>query len=509
MTSPAATRYAFQATPWDAPLSFGVQAFIEYNGYVLNDRYQSDRIQVSSITGLDDADVSVSSEVIPGDHGEVAYDGFYRGRTFTITGSILGGSLGSLKRLERDLKAAFAPLVESPMKFRWFDVLDQFDTSTALQNYTAAVGSASGLSLGVGSVGYGLSASFVLTRTGESRLWGDNQTTLGFTQGKTGDASTVAVVPKLRDSGNYVSVAYVNGGTLQVIAVIGGTPHVLSSSATGVALQQGQQAWLRAKIERDLVTAELWTAAPTISTLPTASTSALLTGSDADLLGDQVVSSVGFGGAPLTATWSVQSLRIRSLYPGDVAFNARKLSPLSIKDSQDSRTNFKRAFQITMRASSPFALGATQIRSRALVPSATSTPATGFIFPLTFPLRFLRYGPGVTTSAANLLFVDNRGTVSTRPLIYVYGPISSLAILNLTNGQQVIWSGSVADGDYLVLDCAARTLVNSIGANQMQFFSSSDSTWMRLEPGWNDLYLAGSGYGAATKMVVYSRHGWL
>lgn len=509
-------RYAYQTAPWDTPLSFGAQAFIEYNGYIINDRYQSDRIRIFTITGLDDADVTDAREDIPGDHGEVAYDAFYRGRTFVMTGRIEAGSLGSLKRMERDVKAAFAPLVESPMKFRWFDVTDTFDDPQTIQNYTwvqspfqtgAQPGMVSG---GVFRWNAGSTGTFL--RTSEKRLWGDVEVTVRLVVGSVGDNTEFYVTPACTSGGNIVFCGLGSSGStvLTVNVGIGG----LGQDSTSISippLTQGQSVWLRGKKEGDLITSELWLRPPTTNALPDYSTSLWLGGSDADMFGDQVLTNTGFGCInAVSHNWAIDDFKVRSLYPGDVVFNARKMpNGLSIKDSQDSLNRFNRNIQITMRASQSFADSATQLRSSPFTPSSLVTPTLGFGFPLRFPLSFRTLVSGPTVPANTFVTVFNRGQVWTRPIIYIYGATGPFEIINLQNNLQINWNGNLTDGDYLVFDCKKRTLVNSNGINMMKFFSSSSRIWMQLEPGPNDMYFAGSGYSAKTNMVIFSRHGML
>lgn len=694
---------------WDSPLSFGVQAFIEYNGYILNDRYQSDRIRVTKITGLDDADLSDSREVIPGDHGEFAYDALYRGRTLMISGRIEAGSLNSLTRLERDLKAAFGNLVEAPMKFRWFDVTDGFDDPQALLNYTT-IDSSSLFSIPItvssGVLRWGTTSPKILVRSADHRMWGDAQTSIRVVPASL-DGSVAFIVPKMVDQNNYIKVqlttivppsgfpntpildtftrtsenplsnsgawnasvapfsdiiapnflktngtaalssaasgvvagsAYaasevspvevyaditiqptgsqsidlfwftslstpngyglqinpsvhqlvkyvggsgtsISGGvgqtwnngdsaglsisvtgqitlwrkpvggswtllgtytdttfsgsgfigilstsntatfdnfgggslptpTLKVSAVVAGTDNVLSTQRIN-PLMQSSPVWLQSRTDGDIITAGIWLEPPSDDAVPDFSTSAVLQGSDSDLFGDQILSEVGFGADTSSTNWIFDDFKIQSLSPGDITFNVRKMpNGMSITESQDSISAFNRVFQITTRASRSFAQCATQSRSQIFTPNPGFSPGLGFSFPITFPLRFsLAIAGGVP--ANTFTTVVNRGTVWTRPKIFIYGAVSGgFTIANLQNGQQISWSGTLPDGDYLVFDCLRRTLVNSAGENQMAFFSSTSSRWMDLEPGPNDIYFAGSNYSSNTRMVVYYRSSW-
>ena len=511
--------YGYQAHQWDDPLSFGVQALIDYNGLTINDRYQADRIRVFNITGLDDPDIRDSREPAPADDGEFVYDSFYGGRTFVMTGEIEAGSLNSVTRLQRDFKAAFATLVESPMKFRWFDVYDSFDNPQTVSagvptaNYTALVGSLANVLASGGVLRVATASTNLFIRTSEQRTYGDSQQTIRVVVGSL-SATSVFLVPKAKDATDYISCAYneVSGTpTLTISTVVGGTTHQLASTSvpSSVQPQIGQSIWIRSRIEGDLLTCELWLTPPTTTTLPVLSLTAWLTGSDADLLGDSVLSQVGFGIVAADTTWALDDFKIESLDPGDIAFNARKLSPISIKDSQDNLTKFKRAFQLTMRASNFRALGATQARSTTLVPSTATPVALGRTYNRTYNRIYRHYIATSASMASNLLFVKNRGTARMRGILRLYGASGPFSLINLTNGQQMSWTGTIPDGDYLQFDCQAKTLVNSTGANQMEFMVIPTLQWMQFEPGWNDILIVGNGYSSNTKLIAWLQSAWM
>jgi hypothetical protein len=497
--------------PWDSPLSMGVQSRISYNGYIINDRYQADRIRVTNITGLDDSDITDSREAVPGDDGEFVYDSFYRGRTFVLSGKIQAGSLGTLKQLERDLKAAFGPLEESLMKFNWFDIYDSFDDPNTIQNYAPVIGSNSVSSLIVsgGVLRWGTTNDVLLIRNADNRLWGDAQTTIRIVVGSVIDNSEIYLVPSFYDTYNFLQVSYnVGPSTLTVTAVIGGVSYQLSSKSLA-GIVQGQSIWLRAKKEGDLVTGEIWKTPPTETSFPDYSTSAWLSGSDADVFGDQVLSQSGFGAHTVDANWALDDFKIESICPCDVSFLVKKISKLSVIDTQDTTNRFCRAFQITLRTSKPFAKCSTQNRSKKISVTSGGTTELGFTSPLTSPLIARLFIPETISLENDILSVQNRGTAPDRPIIFVYGGISNFALVSLTNGMQLTWSGVLPDGDWLVFNCQNRTLVNSTGADMLGYLTISDSKWMQLEPDWNDLYLTGSGYSANTAMAVFSRGSFL
>lgn len=503
----ATTRYGYMVADWKTPLSLGVQAFIEFNGYVINDRHQADRIRVYSITGIDGPDVTDVRESVPGDEGEFVYDGLYRGRTFVISGAIEAGSAGTCAQFERDLRAAYAPLVDAPMKFRWFDVFDGFDDPQTLQNYTVVTGGSGAASLIVtgGILRWPTTTPIVLMRSADNRLWGDVQLTQRLICGGYQDGSQVDLVMAMTDANDYLAVSFVNGATnqIQVVAVVDGTTHVLAEATTSSPLQ-GQSFWLRGRKDGDRVTVELWLEPPADSTLPDAFVDAFLGGSDADAFGDQVLSQVGFGAATTNTYWALDDFRVESMSPCDISFPVRTITKPSIQEQQQKKNTFARSFQLTLRAGKPYARCSTQSRSPTLAPSSGGTTQLGFSSPMTNPLSASTVLPGSVSLENNILSVRNRGTAPDRPLIVVYGAIDNFLIYNLSNSIQLNWSGSLADGDWLVIDCANRTIINSSGINMRQYLTVSDPRWMTLDPGWTDFYLTGAGYSGNTRMIAWS-----
>jgi len=96
----------------------GIESVIEYNGIYLNVREWVDTYLVTTIGGIDDADVRDNREVNPGYHGETAFTGYYGGRTITLTGKVVTKTIFKLRDMQQGLRQAFAPLdVERPLIF--------------------------------------------------------------------------------------------------------------------------------------------------------------------------------------------------------------------------------------------------------------------------------------------------------------------------------------------------------------------------------------------------------
>lgn len=521
-------RYNHMAYPWDSPLSFGVQAFIEYNGLIMNDRYRSDVIRVTSISGLDDAEVRDSREPKASAHGEYAYDAFYGGRNLVLNGFFEAGSLPVKNYLEKTLRAAFAPLEESQLKFRWFDITDTFDDPNSILeykptaslarpsgNYTALIGSNSNFKIQSGLVEWLNTGHNILVRSSEQRTFCDAQATLGFIVGSETETK-IEIVMAVKDENNYISFVYDQNGAFPNINIYSKYNGHLESfipggeSVSDLAgiLKLGQQIWLRGKKEGNLLTVELYNKEPEENELPFISGSYYLTGEEANIFGDKILSQVGFGGIAVDTDWKLSEFKVESLYPGDIEFKARKLSSISIKDEQTSMTKFKRAFQIPMRTSDFRAFNSTQSR-KSIIPSASDpTLYLGRKYPRTYPLSYRSFTSSNVPLNENILYLHNRGTVFVEPILYIYGPGENIYLNNLTNSLIIEWFGEIKENDYIVIDCKEETIVNSLGINYLEPLSAN-SEYIKLDPGWNEIYISGSGFTSSTKVMSTYKHGFI
>lgn len=106
----------------------GVEAVFKYSDLILNDRTTVDKIRVTKISGLDDADVRDSRDDNVQDDGETVYPGFYGGRTLVFEGSIEAYTLNKLRDMELAMRSAFIDIrQEKPLHFLTGDgELDHF-----------------------------------------------------------------------------------------------------------------------------------------------------------------------------------------------------------------------------------------------------------------------------------------------------------------------------------------------------------------------------------------------
>ena len=100
----------------------GLESEFIYNGLLLIQRAATatnfTRYKINDIGGFDDADVRDAREVNPARDGEMALPAYYGGRTITFTGKILANNMDQLRRMQQNLRSAFAPLNESTLTIR-------------------------------------------------------------------------------------------------------------------------------------------------------------------------------------------------------------------------------------------------------------------------------------------------------------------------------------------------------------------------------------------------------
>jgi len=97
----------------------GIESMIEYNGLYMNVRDWIDTFIVTSIMGIDDADVRDSREPNPGQHGETPGDAWYGGRTIVLQGYIETKTLWKMRDMQQALRMAFSDISqERPLILR-------------------------------------------------------------------------------------------------------------------------------------------------------------------------------------------------------------------------------------------------------------------------------------------------------------------------------------------------------------------------------------------------------
>lgn len=180
---------------------------------------------------------------------------------------------------------------------------------------------------------------------------------------------------------------------------------------------------------------------------------------------------------------------------------ARQISGLQLMDypTQIRRGGTLKGYHVALKAQKPYAETATadQVSSTAM-----TAAGGGWKIPLVIPVTFTSSGGGVCS-------LTNSGTVPVRPVLRIYGPVTSPNVVNVTTGQRLVFTGSIATGDMWEVDLFRRTVtLNGIATSIITTLDVSQSTWFSLGRGSTVLQLTGSAYTSATLLLVYMRSAW-
>ena len=147
-------------------------------------------------------------------------------------------------------------------------------------------------------------------------------------------------------------------------------------------------------------------------------------------------------------------------------------------------------------ASDPRIYAATLTSLSATLPTVSG----GLTFPAAAPFVFGSAGSGGAIAA------NNSGTFETPWTATFSGPLVAPALTHTGQGKTLALTGTLAAGETLVLDSAAKTVMLNGTASRYSWLTAA-SQWFTLEPGSNPLAFAGaSGAGSCT---VTFRSAWL
>lgn len=110
-------------------------------------------------------------------------------------------------------------------------------------------------------------------------------------------------------------------------------------------------------------------------------------------------------------------------------------------------------------------------------------------------------------STGGTITAENAGTFGTPVTFRIDGPATDPRVENLTTGESLGLDVTVADGDYLVIDTAARTvLLNGTASRYSSLVSGS--SFFDLEPGENELTFRAATTTTATLTAAW-RSAWV
>lgn len=117
---------------------------------------------------------------------------------------------------------------------------------------------------------------------------------------------------------------------------------------------------------------------------------------------------------------------------------------------------------------------------------------------------------GTITCNGAAVNVTNDGDVPSWPKLRVYGAVTDPICKNNTTGKQVALTGTIADGDYVEIDCnpLRRTVLLDDGTVKTSMYVPATSEMWPLEPGVNAIEFDGTSPSGAVKLVVYHRDSW-
>lgn len=497
------------AKPRFVPRAVG--SLIEYNGLVMNDRRRLDQIVITEVGGMDGADVRDARDPNPDRDGETPLDANYSGRTLTLKGYVVAGNENMMDKLFDDVQDAFDDLTEKPLIFRRVDWKDTFVDSNALIDYAADEGSgtyyiasdASGLAptstankiIFVSNTSDGVSA---ITNGGDVEV---------IMQANHGTMTDVFFGPVIRRSpnGNHLRVVYsASSETIALWKVVAGMPTSLSMAS--VTLAPNKDYWIMVRAEGTLVTYSVWDVyPPDIGGTPLASNICTLAGGDVAAFPTLMGGSRSLNGmfwAPNSVADRVKLLDVGALNPGDPFINVRKFGKIDSPDNQTT-ANFRRDFLITVRASDSRFVSR-KVYTTSIVPSPFALTFDAGGAGLTFPIS----GAGLIFGSALPSAVVNLGRSPASPVIRFYGAMANPALYHPVTGRVIAINGVIAEGDYLELDVARRTVFDSAGVDRYDMLTD-ETNWLELLKGSNTLtYGADSSVSpdSSSKIVFYFRH---
>lgn len=152
-------------------------------------------------------------------------------------------------------------------------------------------------------------------------------------------------------------------------------------------------------------------------------------------------------------------------------------------------------YQVSFTAADPRAYSQTLTTTTGTV---LATGTGGATFKATFPIRFTGSGGG---GAA----VTNSGEIPSPPILRIYGSCNAPSVKLVSTGQTLSFTGTIATGDYLEVDCRLRTVKLNGGTNRLNLLDAANSTWFELAPGSDTVRLSSGTFDANARCDVIYR----
>jgi predicted phage tail component-like protein len=120
--------------------------------------------------------------------------------------------------------------------------------------------------------------------------------------------------------------------------------------------------------------------------------------------------------------------------------------------------------------------------------------------------------PDIVTVTTSSYAHNQRGSAPAEPLFRLQGTsLGGAQRLTVQAGTQIVsYSGALATGDWLEIDCAAKTAVRVSGQTRTRVLHLLEKPiFPQLAPGFNSLVVAATGGASWSRLEVHCRNRWL
>lgn len=430
--------------------AWGIRAFYEFNGLLLNDRRGLEKYRITRPNIWDDPEIRGSNEAFPDYPGEILGRMLYGGKTLTLQGEIEAFTWPKLNDMVDCLRSTFddisgekllkiysgGPNLEMNGNFE-----DYVDNLNWLLSTTApAAGTIDRMA--IDQLLYGTTSFKVSTTTA-----GDIGIVRNAGRAPIEELKTYTYSIWVRNSATRtarISVQHYNAAT--------GGSTVGSVTSTTVA-----------------VSANTWTRLPITVVAPAGATHARI---DAKILASAIGENSWWSGVQIEPG----SVATTFSETPDVQILCRKGQSTTISEEITAR-DFKRTFLVALRIANPRMVSQALHHREWL---ATGAAAAGAIF-----------------TAPNL------GWASAQHVTKLRGPITNPLLTVAGTGDQIVFKPGIAipSGREWTIDLAAGTVVDDLGVNKFNQLDVS-TDWAEIPGGGSSISFNATGLTAGTSRVI-------
>lgn len=117
------------------------------------------------------------------------------------------------------------------------------------------------------------------------------------------------------------------------------------------------------------------------------------------------------------------------------------------------------------------------------------------------------YRRSYSPSSGGSVSYTNSGSVPTPPIIRIYGYCSSPQIV-LDANTRLVFTGEIAAGDYLEVDCGARTVKLNGSTSRLNLLDVVNSTFFALPVGTSTVQMRASNFDSNARADLIYRSAW-